>query len=703
MFNSASAFNQTIFCDGIYWRSLSDGLLSQTSFPNTGITADDFTCGGKLRNININSAVTDWITGGTTYTYPYGSDIKTWDTSIVTDMDSMFQSKNTFNSDISDWDVSRVTNMQHMFESNTAFNTDISNWDVSRVETMYGMFRSNNAFNTDISNWDVSRVTTMMEMFSSNSAFNADISKWQVSQVVSMQEMFDSNTAFNTDISNWNVKSVTTMNNMFNGADAFAQTLCGVNWVFSTATKEEIFPGSQAGKIASVPCSCNVGQVLYNEKCKDCVPGKYQDDITAVTNCKDCIAPQYSYVAAETCTAECILGTTKGHNEKCIPCEAGKFGDAINQCKACTGTKYSSAGQKDCDFTQWTCPTGTYPSTTSKACLGCPAGFYSVVTATSVDDCTGQCPIGTYSDETGLNSKSQCKVCPPGTYTDKKNTSSCTLCPAGRYNYVKPDDIEYELARSHNSVDDCLVCDQNSYTNEKGWASRSCTPCPPQSFIRSTRNTDDQHDEEDDCLPADAPDPCTGGSGRIDNGQCEACIPGKFATSDRCVFCPTGYFNKETGQTNCEKCNTVGACIVPGATSKNTFAAVPLEHSLVFENVGSNNTRGGTKVLGENEPLDQTFEIPEAVTTPLYMTLAVIVLLNLALHRFCPTAFKNADVLFAGDHFIDDSVRAQVLALFRCRPFLLISACTNNAFSLLLHLFSGSTRNECWTLVWEHL
>jgi hypothetical protein len=92
-----------------------------------------------------------------------------------------------------------------------------------------------------------------------------------------------------------------------------------------------------------------------------------------------------------------------------------------------------------------------------------------------------------------------------------------------------------------------------------------------------------------------------------------------------------------------------------------------LEYSLVFENVGGNGTRGGTKVLGENEPLDQTFEIPEAVTTPLYMTLAVIVLINLALHRFCPTAFKNADVLFAGDHFIDDSVRAQVLALFRCR------------------------------------
>ena len=80
----------------------------------------------------------------------------------------------------------------------------------------------------------------------------------------------------------------------------------------------------------------------------------------------------------------------------------------------------------------------------------------------------------------------------------------------------------------------------------------------------------------------------------------------------------------------------------------------------MFENVGNNGTRaGGTKVLDNNKPLDETFEIREDVTTPLYMALAVIVLINLALHRFCPTAFKNADVLFAGDHFIDDSVSAQ--------------------------------------------
>jgi hypothetical protein len=106
-----------------------------------------------------------------------------------------------------------------------------------------------------------------------------------------------------------------------------------------------------------------------------------------------------------------------------------------------------------------------------------------------------------------------------------------------------------------------------------------------------------------------------------------------------------------------------------------------LEYSLVFENVGNNGTRGGTKVLDNSESLDKKFEIPDDVTTPLYITLAVIVLINLALHRFCPSSFKNADVLFAGDHFIDDSHAKRMLdtrlgaSLTTTVPFIILMLC----------------------------
>ena len=54
---------------------------------SSGVT--DFSCGGNLRNINIQIAVNDWIAGDTkkdNVVATYG-DIKEWDTSEITRMD----------------------------------------------------------------------------------------------------------------------------------------------------------------------------------------------------------------------------------------------------------------------------------------------------------------------------------------------------------------------------------------------------------------------------------------------------------------------------------------------------------------------------------------------------------------------------------------------------------------------------------------
>ena len=102
----------------------------------------------------LKTAVDEWIEDSDSANSTYGT-IDTWDTSLITNMSSLFYEESTFNGDISDWDVSSVTTMYALFESATSFNGDISDWDVSSVTTMYAMFESATSFNGDISDRDV--------------------------------------------------------------------------------------------------------------------------------------------------------------------------------------------------------------------------------------------------------------------------------------------------------------------------------------------------------------------------------------------------------------------------------------------------------------------------------------------------------------------------------------------------------------------
>ena len=112
----------------------------------------------------LKTAVDEWIVDSDNASSTYG-DINAWDTSLITDMSSLFYGESTFNGDISDWDVSSVTSMDWMFYGASVFNQDISDWDVSSVTNMSAMFSYADSFSQDISSWDVSSVTNMYGMF----------------------------------------------------------------------------------------------------------------------------------------------------------------------------------------------------------------------------------------------------------------------------------------------------------------------------------------------------------------------------------------------------------------------------------------------------------------------------------------------------------------------------------------------------------
>ncbi|KEZ19110.1 Myrrcad domain-containing protein [Mycoplasma capricolum] len=80
-----------------------------------------------------------------------------WDTSNVTDMNSLFYNRHEFNNpDILEWDTSKVTDMGEMFTNASAFNQNISKWKVDKVKNMKKMFKGATSFTHDLTNWEVS-------------------------------------------------------------------------------------------------------------------------------------------------------------------------------------------------------------------------------------------------------------------------------------------------------------------------------------------------------------------------------------------------------------------------------------------------------------------------------------------------------------------------------------------------------------------
>ena len=144
-------------------------------------------------------------------------DLSSFDTSKVTDMRSMFGLAAVEKVDVSNFDTLNVTTMGGMFGS--SFIQEIifgDKFNTSKVTNMNTMFRAVKAETLDVSSFDTSNVTNMADMFEDCSAKSIiGLDKFNTSKVTDMSGMFYNTAAPSLDLSSFDTSNVTKTTMMF--------------------------------------------------------------------------------------------------------------------------------------------------------------------------------------------------------------------------------------------------------------------------------------------------------------------------------------------------------------------------------------------------------------------------------------------------------------------------------------------------------
>ena len=143
------------------------------------------------------------VTGLTT------ENLNAWDTSGITDMNSVFYNCSTANPTVTNWDTSAVTTFAAMFSTCPLANPNVASWNTALAQSMVSMFFNSDNANPNVSSWVTTALTTTVTMFRNNSGANPDVSSWDTSALTLITRMFDGATIANPDLSSWDVTGIT--------------------------------------------------------------------------------------------------------------------------------------------------------------------------------------------------------------------------------------------------------------------------------------------------------------------------------------------------------------------------------------------------------------------------------------------------------------------------------------------------------------
>jgi surface protein len=249
----ATFYNQKSFNQNIGTKYTTVNGVSYTAWDTKEVTNMSFTC-------RVGSSI-----GGGVFNNGESNDIKDWNTSKVTTMQSMFSGQPLFNQNIGTkastvgfttwtaWDTLNVTNMSYMLNAYVATNTNggvfnnggsgtFGNWNTSKVTDMSYMLQDQVLFNQTMNTmlatinsvtytaWDTLNVTNMaglFAVFNKTGIFNQNLGSWNTSKVTNMNAMFIAQVLFDKNIGTrevtvgastytaWNTLNVTNMSFMF--------------------------------------------------------------------------------------------------------------------------------------------------------------------------------------------------------------------------------------------------------------------------------------------------------------------------------------------------------------------------------------------------------------------------------------------------------------------------------------------------------
>ena len=283
-----------------------------------------------------------------------------------------------------------------------------------------------------------------------------------------------------------------------------------------------------------------------------------------------------------------------------------------------------------------------------------------------------------------------CKFCPSGWSTSNKNSTRCNICKSG--SFQKGEDFKtcvdcpkgyYQPAAGETL---CTICDFNTYNSEVGSNSKdACLTCPKNEDgkLKITKRQGEVGIEactEDPLL-------CDAGHRPVE-GKCEKCMQGFHSNKQntKCILCRTGLYQSEKGKGKCVPCKPQDdLCFAaPGATKPHLSSSSGDDDDntklLLFKpsinqsspesiyrgienTTAGNEDNGGSGGLNSDTALRYFEWMDEETRNTAIAVLVSIIILAIALHRLYPSWFKTADLMFAGDHYIADSVSSLCICI----------------------------------------